>query len=219
VGDSLRAFHKNLSPSLFLAQPSSFLHIKNASSASASAIPSNVSCSPSILTSRTALCTHIVHRALQLHNPAAAANTLFVAQQQLAAVCHTNQQRTILAMPGRDVVFVAGSITPAQVATHRPSYINAILIQRSGTVNAVTCRECVRHDLRPFPNCTSIVGQFGGSCGNCKWRDHAARCRPPTPSPSSSPSSFSRPGSDSEQQDAPEHPANSGGQVQVVIHV
>ena len=21
-----------------------------------------------------------------------------------------------------------------------------------------------------------VPGHFGGSCGNCKWRDHAARC-------------------------------------------
>lgn len=158
-------------------------------------------------------------RALQLHNPAAAANTLFVAQQQLAPVCHTNQQRTILAMPGQNVLFVVNAITPAQVATHRPSYINAILIQRSGTVNAVTCRECVRRGMRPFPNCTSIVGQFGDSCGNCKWRDHSARCRPPTPSPSPSPSPSSGSGSADVFQDAPEHPANGGGQVQVVIQV
>lgn len=158
-------------------------------------------------------------RALQLHNPAAAANTLFVAQQQLAPACHTNQQRTILAMPGQDVLFVPNAITPAQVAPHCPSYINAILIQRSGTVNAMTCRECVRREMRPFPNCTSIAGQFGNSRGNCKWRDHAARCRPPTPSPSPSLSPSSGPSSDTDWQDAPEHPANGGGQVQVVIHV
>ena len=23
-----------------------------------------------------------------------------------------------------------------------------------------------------------MAGHFGNSCGNCKWRDHAARCRP-----------------------------------------
>ena len=30
--------------------------------------------------------------------------------------------------------------------------------------------------LRPFPECRRAIGHFGGCCGNCKWRDHAARC-------------------------------------------
>lgn len=29
---------------------------------------------------------------------------------------------------------------------------------------------------RPFPVCISLPGHFGGSCGNCKWQDHASRC-------------------------------------------
>ncbi|KAI1159087.1 hypothetical protein F5B18DRAFT_638134 [Nemania serpens] len=29
---------------------------------------------------------------------------------------------------------------------------------------------------RPFPTCVRLPGHFGGCCGNCKWRDHAARC-------------------------------------------
>jgi RecA/RadA recombinase len=50
----------------------------------------------------------------------------------LAPMCHNQVQRNLLAMPGRDVRFVRDGIRPDQVATHRPSYINAILIQRAG---------------------------------------------------------------------------------------
>ncbi|RSL88449.1 hypothetical protein CEP52_015216 [Fusarium oligoseptatum] len=28
----------------------------------------------------------------------------------------------------------------------------------------------------PFPDCIRLPGHFSGSCGNCKWRDHAAKC-------------------------------------------
>ena len=34
--------------------------------------------------------------------------------------------------------------------------------------------------MRPFPECRRVQGHFGGCCGNCKWPDHAARCRFPT---------------------------------------
>lgn len=30
--------------------------------------------------------------------------------------------------------------------------------------------------LRAFPECKGLSGYLGGACGNCKWRDHAARC-------------------------------------------
>lgn len=80
-------------------------------------------------------------------------------------------------MPGRNVDFVRGRITPAQVGTHRPSYINALLIQSRGIVNYQACTECARRGLTPFPECISVAEHFGGCCGNCKWRDHGARCR------------------------------------------
>jgi hypothetical protein len=74
-----------------------------------------------------------VHRALVLYN-AAVANAsagqnpvLVVGGQQMAAWIHSPQGRAVLALPGQDVVFVRGAITPNQVASHRPSYINAIL--------------------------------------------------------------------------------------------
>jgi hypothetical protein len=104
---------------------------------------------------------------------------LIIGGQQLGPLCHNALQQTVLAMPGRDVAFVQGRITPQQLMTHRPSYVNALLIQSRGVVRAVPCAECSRRGLTPFPDCASVQGHFGGSCGNCKWRDHAARCNPP----------------------------------------
>ena len=103
-------------------------------------------------------------------------------------------QQAILALPGRDVPYVAGAIDPYQVAWNRPSYINAILIQRAGWVHAQgDCLNCQRRGLRPFPECRRTQGHFGGCCGNCKWRDHARQCPwprnqspPPPPAPEDS---------------------------------
>jgi Protein of unknown function (DUF3716) len=81
-------------------------------------------------------------------------------------------------MPGQDVSYVPGAITPAQVMTHRPSYVNAILIQRAGILVPGGCNRCRSGaGFSPFPECRYIPGEFGNACGNCKWRDHAARCR------------------------------------------
>ena len=134
-----------------------------------------------------------VRRALVLYNAVAAAAALAapnagqhpilrIGGQELASLCHNNLQQTVLAMPGRDVAFVRGRITPQQVATQRPSYVNALLIQSRGVVQARPCSECSRRGLSPFPECAMVAGHFGGSCGNCKWRDHAARCHP-SPAP------------------------------------
>ena len=125
-----------------------------------------------------------VHRALVLYN-AAVANAsagqnpvLVVGGQQMAAWVHSPQGRAVLALPGQDVVFVRGAITPNQVASHRPSYINAILIQSRGNVVLNPCTACqgLCPGLRPFPECRRLPGHFGGCCGNCKWRDHALKC-------------------------------------------
>jgi Protein of unknown function (DUF3716) len=108
----------------------------------------------------------------------APANSVFmVSGQQLAPLCHSRMQRAVLALPGRDVLFVRGGITPQQLDTQRLSYVNAILIQRAGILIPAGCNECRRRGFTPFPECRRVVGQFGGACGNCKWRDHAARCR------------------------------------------
>lgn len=105
---------------------------------------------------------------------------LQVGGQELASFCHNSRQRAVLALPGRGVAYAVGSITPQQVMTHRPSYVNAILIQSRGVVSSPPCTECSRRGLRPFPECIRLERHFGNCCGNCKWRDHAARCRLPS---------------------------------------
>lgn len=57
---------------------------------------------------------------------------LIVGGAQLRPFCYAPGQIAIFALPGADVVFVRGTITPAQVGSHRPGYINAILIQSRG---------------------------------------------------------------------------------------
>lgn len=132
-------------------------------------------------------CRTNIGRALILYNAAVAAAAaaganqnpvLIVGQQQLAFWVHSPQARAVLALMGRDVEFVRGSITPIQVGSHRPSYINAILIQSRGRALENPCSACrsARPGLRPFPSCRRVQGHFGGACANCKWRDHAARC-------------------------------------------
>jgi hypothetical protein len=125
-----------------------------------------------------------VHRALVLYNaavahaPAGQNPVLVIGGQQMAALIHSPQGRAVLALPGQDVVFVPGAITPKQVGSHRPSYINAILIQSRGNMVLGPCTACqgLRPGLRPFPECRRLPGHFGGCCGNCKWRDHAFKC-------------------------------------------
>jgi len=102
---------------------------------------------------------------------AAPAPRLLVGGQQLASFCHNDLQRAVLALPGRDVRIVRGGITPNQVGSHRPSYINAILIQsrgdaRVGNDACITCRTAPNRG--PFPFCCSLPGHFGGCCSNCK---------------------------------------------------
>jgi hypothetical protein len=89
---------------------------------------------------------------------------------------HNSLQVAIHALPGRDVPFLAGAVTPQQVSSHRPSYINAILIQRASTSQNPACLQCQRRGMRPFLECRRTPGHFGGCCGNCKWRDHGSQC-------------------------------------------
>ncbi|KAK4153875.1 hypothetical protein C8A00DRAFT_33347 [Chaetomidium leptoderma] len=53
--------------------------------------------------------------------------------------------------PSVDTEAYRGKVTTAKLL--RPSYMNAVLIQSRGR------------------------GFFQDSCGNCKWRDHATRCK------------------------------------------
>ena len=98
---------------------------------------------------------------------------LFYNGQQLAGSCHNTAQRTVLGLPGQNVTVVRGYATPAQVATQRPSYINALLIQSRGVAVNPACSACVRSQsmsvdglARPFPACRRLAGHFGGCCGN-----------------------------------------------------
>ncbi|EDN08837.1 predicted protein [Histoplasma mississippiense (nom. inval.)] len=115
---------------------------------------------------------------LGLSGPQSPHRILFVADQQLSPFTHSPQSRAVLALPGQDVPFVRGSMTELQVRSHRPSYINAILIQSRGRTEPHACLACrsAHPGLRPFPECRRLPGHFGGACGNCKWRDHAIRC-------------------------------------------
>ena len=103
---------------------------------------------------------------------------LLVGGNQLTPYVHSAPGRRLLALPGRNVSVVRGSITPQQIDTHRPSYINAILIQSRGRAMGQPCEACRRSRTgpRPFPECHRAFGHFGGACANCKWRDHANRC-------------------------------------------
>ena len=127
-----------------------------------------------------------------IFNPAAAGlAVLSVANANIFAGTSLNSlQQAILALPGRDVPYVAGRIQPHQVTSLRPSYINAILIQRAGHTHPQgDCLNCQRRGLTPFTECRRTQGHFGGCCGNCKWREHAQQCpwpRESSPSPSSS---------------------------------
>lgn len=126
--------------------------------------------------------TYCTNRALQLYNAAiAAAQTnqnpvLPIGERQLAPYCRNARQLALLAMPGNPVAFVRDCITPAQVRAMLTPHINELLIQSYGILVEDFCGECCRRGLTPFPDCRRVEGQFGNSCGNCKWRDHGIRC-------------------------------------------
>ena len=129
-----------------------------------------------------------VRRALVLWNAAVAAEALaraalvqqlpvlLVGHDHLAPYCHSPQTQRILALPGVNVEFVRGMIRVDQIGSHRPSYINAILIQSRGTEAIPPCEHCLADRDRPFPSCRRTAGHFGGCCANCKWRDWGSRC-------------------------------------------
>lgn len=107
---------------------------------------------------------------------------LYVGGQQLEPFCHNDLQRAVLALPGRNVIIVRAAMQEYQVRSHRPSYINALLIASRGVEQVYPCQHCVRSAIwyggwpRPFPLCIKLRGHFGGSCANCKWPDRAASC-------------------------------------------
>ncbi len=86
-----------------------------------------------------------------------------------------DKQKALWAKPSVDVEAFAGKVDPAKVKT-RPRYLNAVLIQSRGRTGMI-CEACFTSPGRgPFTDCRRAKGYFNGACGNCKWRDHAARC-------------------------------------------
>ena len=80
-------------------------------------------------------------------------------------------------MPSTDVEIFRGRITEEQFSSGRLSYINAILIQSRGVLAIKPCKKCEDTPNRgPFTECRTMRDQWGGCCGNCKWRDWQARC-------------------------------------------
>jgi hypothetical protein len=96
--------------------------------------------------------------------------------QELQPLVRTKVGRELLALPGSDVEFLLGRISPSQIMQFRPSYINAILIQSRGGDDPYHCCGSCRERTAPFPYCRRFEGQFEGACGNCKWRDHGQSC-------------------------------------------
>jgi hypothetical protein len=74
---------------------------------------------------------------------------LRVGGQQLAPLVHSVPGRALLSIQGSDVEFVRGSITPEQLFSARPSYVNAVSIQSREGDAASPCQDCYRL-LRPF---------------------------------------------------------------------
>ncbi|PKK41572.1 hypothetical protein CI102_15036, partial [Trichoderma harzianum] len=106
-----------------------------------------------------------------------------VAQQQLRPYIKNSLQDAVLRLPSYVVTFLRGRVRPDQIIGMRDSYVNALLIQSRGTAADPPCNACQEKMIldadgyaNPFPTCVRLPGHFGSSCGNCKWRDHAARC-------------------------------------------
>jgi len=116
---------------------------------------------------------------------------LNVANQGLGPFVHSAPGQAVLGLPGRNVAARPLVVTVARICTSRPSYINGILVQSRGHLPlaapalrraAGPCTACsTPGQVNPgggkaFPECRHLPGHFGGSCGNCKWQDHAVRC-------------------------------------------
>ena len=98
--------------------------------------------------------------------------------QLLWRYCHSPESRNLWALSGNILRFVQRRINVHQFLSHRPSYVNAILINTRGQPARSICSACAnpKIGLTPFPVCMTVRGHFQGACGNCKWRDHGARC-------------------------------------------
>lgn len=99
-------------------------------------------------------------------------------QAYLAPYVHSDAGLRELAQHGQPVPFIRGRISARQIQYHRPSYINALLIQSRGVRLARPCTHCRGGQglRRPFPECRHIPGEWEGACANCKWPDRANQC-------------------------------------------
>lgn len=87
---------------------------------------------------------------------------LRVGGQQLAFFVHNTLGRETLALPGRNVRHIPGSMGLHQIHLHRPSYINGLLVQSRGRPEMCACTACQgATGLRPFTECARLPGQFG----------------------------------------------------------
>lgn len=85
-----------------------------------------------------------------------------------------DDQINCAALASDDIEVYNNRVNTTAVAS-RPSYLNAVLIQSRGAT--AQCFDCRRNPTRgPFVYCRT-TDFFGGCCGNCKYRDHGARCR------------------------------------------
>ncbi|KAK1754360.1 hypothetical protein QBC47DRAFT_383733 [Echria macrotheca] len=90
-------------------------------------------------------------------------------------------QRAIFALPSRQYLyFVQGWITARHVASHRPSYVNGLLIHSRGEDSPDECKQCAerraKDALGPFLECRVLAGKYHNSCSNCKWFDNTSAC-------------------------------------------
>ncbi|BCS00008.1 DUF3716 domain-containing protein [Aspergillus luchuensis] len=96
---------------------------------------------------------------------------------RLRPFVHTDVGLQLLARPGaRSVEFRHGRIHAHQIAMHRASYINALLIQSQGTRPPAPCSRCRDGTGGVFRECRHLPGAFGGICANCKWPDAGVSC-------------------------------------------
>lgn len=94
-------------------------------------------------------------------------------QRALRTLCHTDEQRRAFALPHHSFVVRAGRISEQQLLTHRPSYVNALLIASRGTM--LPSNGCMR-SRATFGIPTVLFGFWGGACAGCKWKDQSTYC-------------------------------------------
>ncbi|PYH67138.1 DUF3716 domain-containing protein, partial [Aspergillus vadensis CBS 113365] len=76
----------------------------------------------------------------------------------------------------QSVEFPRGRIHAYQIRTHRPSYINVLLIQSQGSRPPAPCTRCRAGTGGVFPKCRHLPGAFDRACANCKWPDAGNSC-------------------------------------------